>query len=99
MKLLLKKGTSIESMDTSNNTLLYLAVQSYNSSTVNTVELLLENGASIEAMDKGNDTPLHLAIQNHTSPVELILEIGASINFMNKAVFHCILPYGVVLLV
>ena len=53
VKQLLKKGASVEAIDTNGNTPLHLAAQSGNTGIV---ELLLTNGASIEAL---NDEQLY----------------------------------------
>ena len=81
VRLLLKKGASIEAINKNSYTPLHLAALNGHTSTV---ELLLTRGASIEATTKSNSTPLHRAAWNgHTNTVELLLTKGASIEAMN----------------
>ena len=90
VQLLLSKGASTETMNSSNDTPLHLAARN---GYTNIMELLLMNGASSEGMDEDYSSLLHYAASSgHTSTVELLLFKGASIEAMNRynnTPLHC----------
>ncbi|DAZ94561.1 TPA: hypothetical protein N0F65_004177 [Lagenidium giganteum] len=83
VKLLLNHGANIrDTMDTSGDTLLHLAV----SVGVDMVELLLEHGAAVNASNSSGDTPLHCALfESGCDVVQLLISNGADVNALNNA--------------
>lgn len=60
LEILLKEGTSIDSIDTCNRTLLHLAAQKGN---IEIIKLLLAKGADAGKIDNDGKTPLDLAVE------------------------------------
>ena len=84
VQLLLSKGASTETMNSSNDTPLHLAARN---GYTNIMELLLTNGASVEAslVDEDYSALLHRAASGgHNSTVQLLLSKGASIEARGK---------------
>ena len=76
IQLLLEKGASVNSMDTTGRTPLSHAAEK---GAVEVVRLLLKNGSYIESKDTEGRTPLSYAVANpnNNATVELLLDEGA----------------------
>jgi hypothetical protein len=85
VKLLLKKGAIVDSVDNNRGTpLSWAAVNGHEA----VVKLLLENGAIVDSVDNNRGTPLLWAAKNgHKAVVKLLLEKGAvvdSVDYMDQ---------------
>ncbi|MCK4935754.1 MAG: ankyrin repeat domain-containing protein [Elusimicrobiales bacterium] len=78
VKLLIEKGSYIETKGENNNTLLHIAC---NCGYLGIVKLLIEKGININAKDNNNITPLlNASNHGHTEIVKLLLSKGADAN-------------------
>ena len=94
VKIFLKEGASIKSLDYQGNAPLHLAIR-YGHNEV--VKFLIKEGADVENNKDGN-TPLHLAARyGHDEIVKTLIEAGAdirSINFSGNTPLHLAVSSG-----
>lgn len=77
---------ALDNTDTSNNTLLHVAVRNLNKETA---ELLIRLGLDVNSMNKNHETPLHIAValKDQEKAVDIVLMLllkGANPHFKDK---------------